>query len=244
MNSRTWEKNGLKLEIPFSVPGVSTVMLLHHDERYTLIDCGDGAANYIHSLFGNGRTMYGSIGEILLTHEHMDHAGGIPSLLMLFEVAGREEPLNIVTPCGEKGTVGEMLSLIRSKLHFEVNLMNIMDGQHHGTYQTGKAEVISFRTRHRDSFPARRCGDPVQSFGYSIRYNGIKVVFSGDTGPTETLDRECTGADLAVLESTLEKQSDCEGLHLTVSEALEVGSLAHEKILIHPLRDDSGKMLI
>ncbi len=242
MNGRIWEKNGIRLEIPFSVPGVSTVMLLHHDRQYSLIDCGDGAARYLHSLFGREKSGYDSVADIMLTHEHLDHAGGIPSLLMLFEIAGRSAPLTIATPCGESGTAYKLASLLRGRLHFDISFINLL-ANGDSTYRSGDCEVVAFGTRHRDSSPSNRCGDTVPSCGYSLIIKGMKVVFSGDTGPTETLDRECGGADVAVIESTWESPVDCEGLHHTVSEAIKTGSLAKEAILMHPLRDNSGRKL-
>ncbi len=242
MTGRTWEKNGLSLKIPFSVPGVSTVMLLSHDEQHTIIDCGDGAARYLHSLFGNGKSGYDRVADIMLTHEHLDHSGGIPSLLMLFEVAGRSEPLTIATPCGEKGMVHRFASQLMDRLHFEISFRNLLEEPHRAMH-SGGADITAFETRHRDSFPAARCGDPVPSNGYSFNYRGMKIVFSGDTGPTGTLENACSGADLAVLESTWERPVDCGGLHLTVSEAIRTGSTARETILMHPLRNASGRKI-
>ena len=242
VNGRKWEKNGISLAVPFSEPGVSTMMLLHHGERYSIIDCGDGAATYLHSLFGNERRGYDAVADIMLTHEHLDHCGGIPALLMLFEIAGRSTPLTIVSPCGESGIAFRIVSIILDRLHFKISFRNIL-GEPAKTYQSGDAGITAFKTKHRDSSPANRCGDTVPSSGYVFRYGGVKIVFSGDTGPLEALNLECKGADLAVIESTWEEPKECEDLHHTVTEAIRTGSAAREAILMHPLRDGTGKRL-
>jgi ribonuclease BN (tRNA processing enzyme) len=238
MRGREWQNRMVRLTIPFSEPGLSTTMLLEvvgERGRHILIECGDGTSNFLFSVYGRDTTRYGLLSDVMITHEHMDHAGGIPSLLLLLEVAGRTEELNIFTPCGEKGFVGNTVGQLRPKLHYMVNVAD----SHDKLNQSDKPgiEFRSFRTRHRDSFPSNRCGEIVPSNGYCIKVNGGKLVFSGDTGPCSELEEECREAELAVIESTWEKPVDCDSLHLTVAQAKRYGSLAKDHILIHPLRE-------
>ena len=238
MKSKEWQNEAVKLTIPFSEPGLSTSMLLEvkgEDERQILVECGDGTSSFLFSKYGRNSARYETLSDVLISHEHMDHAGGIPSFLLLMEVAGRTADLNIFTPCGDSGFIGNVIRQIQPKLHFIVNVASSYDKFSYPV----KSPVVfrSFRTRHRDSFPSNRCGDIVPSNGYCITVNGSKLVFSGDTGPCRELEEECSGAELAVIESTWDKQVDCDSLHLTVAQAKRYGSLAKDHILIHPVRD-------
>ena len=240
LTGRSWQSDKVRLEIPFSVAGVSTAMVLHHTEGMCIVECGDGLAGYVYSLLGRKTELYGKINAVILTHEHLDHCGGLAALLGLLRVAGRKESLDIITPCGSTGTLSKSVKPVIAQLPFDVKFT---DSLKRTAIRSGGIEIESFRTRHRDSFPANRCGDPVKSTGYSISVDGARIVFSGDTGQVKELGEKCSGADLAVIESTWEEPSDCEGLHLTVKEAKEYAMLASDGILMHPLRDREGAVL-
>lgn len=240
MTGTSWHKGGVKLEIPFSVAGMATAMILKSNERMSIIECGDGAASYLYSLIGRKNELYEALDAVFLSHEHLDHAGGLLSLLGLLEVAGRKRELDVITPEGEDGALCASSRPVTARLTYGVRFL---DSSKHRIMKRIGMEVESFQTRHRNSFPSNRCGDAIPSAGYSITTGGVRIVFSGDTGPTKILEEKCSDADLSVLESTWEKPIDCEGLHLTVKEALEYGALSKESILIHPLRDRDGTIL-
>lgn len=239
MSGVSWVSDGIRLDVPFSSPGVSTVMLLDTGDRQTMVECGDGAASYLYSLNGRKTEQYERLDSVLISHEHLDHAGGVAALLGLLEVAGRRSAIEIASPGGARGALRRGISPMLEKLNFEVRFRNSTSLRG----RMGNVDVEGFRTRHRDSFPANRCGEPVPSTGYVLHCGGRRIVFSGDTGPTKLLDEKCSGADLAVLESTWDEPVDCEGLHMTVKEAMAAGALAREFMLIHPLRDRQGARL-
>lgn len=241
MTGASWVSGKVKLEIPFSIPGVSTVMMLENEGQLSMIECGDGAAGYIYSMFGRKLEQYELLSSVIVSHEHLDHAGGLNSVLWLLEVAGRKGELNVVTPEGRTGAVYKSAKQMIGKLKYKVSFLNSSERRH---AEIGGLRLESFDTRHRDSFPSNRCGDPVVSVGYSIEAGGSRIVFSGDTGPVKGLREKCSSADLAVIESTWEKPVECEGLHLTVKEAMEYGALARESIMVHPLRDRQGNMIL
>ncbi|MBX8631525.1 MAG: MBL fold metallo-hydrolase [Thermoplasmata archaeon] len=237
MSGTEWNGEGIGFKIPFSIPGVSTSILVSvdGDASHLLVECGDGTSLFLHSIFGRHSERYENVSCVMVTHEHLDHAGGIPALLMLMEVAGRKSPMNIYTPCRAGGFIRGSLQHLKRRLHFEVNVLST-DGAN--AFREAGIDVTPFRTEHRDSFPSDRCGKKVPSNGYSLTYRGNRYVFSGDTGPCRALEEACSRASLAVIESTWEKPVDCDSLHLTVDQASAYGSLAREHILIHPLRDN------
>jgi len=230
-----WRKGETALEIPYSVSGVSTIMLLSCARRHCIVECGDGASIYLYSKFGRGQEEYSAIDAVFLTHEHMDHAGGLISFLLLLEVAGRKKELLIYSPAGREGVVADLVERVAGQVSFNLRLMNPLEAASAG----GVPEWLSFHafeTVHRDNYPSRKCSKTVRSCGYSIRTMDASLVFSGDTGPCPQLERECAGVDCAVIESTWEEKNPCPGLHLTIQEARHYASLAAHGILIHPLR--------
>jgi ribonuclease BN (tRNA processing enzyme) len=59
-------------------------------------------------------------------------------------------------------------------------------------------------------------------------------VISGDTGICQSLVKFTEGADLAILEATMnEKTAEDSEVHLSVKEATEIGKKAKKFILIH-----------
>lgn len=240
MSDRSWESTGVRLDIPVSIAGVSTVMLVRYAEAMSFVECGDGAAGYLYSLLGRKLEQYERLESVILSHEHLDHCGGLVPLLGLLRVAGRKSDLRIITPEGKKGRLYRIAAPVLEQLPFRVTFADSLGSR---LDVSGAMEIQSFATRHRDSFPANKCGDPVPSTGYSVTVGGSRIVFSGDTGPTKALAEKCSGADLAVLESTWEMPVDCDGLHLTVREAMEYGSLSSDYILVHPLRDRDGNQM-
>ncbi len=239
MSGVSWQSGGVKLNIPFSRAGVSTVMLLECAGRMNFVECGDGASSYLYSLLGRSGA-YEKLDSVIVTHEHMDHSGGLNALLWLLEVAGRKGGIDILTPGGGEGGLMRSAEPLISTLSYEVRFVDSSAGS---THRIGGITVSGFQTMHRSSFPSNRCGDPVRSAGYEITAEGLRLVFTGDTGPSEVLEQRCTGADLALIESTWEAPVECDGLHLTVAEAMRYGALAKEFIMIHPLRGRSGEVL-
>lgn len=56
-----------------------------------LIDCGDG----VYRALVRAELGPDAIGDLFITHAHIDHVGGLPSLLESFRLSGRKRPLRI-----------------------------------------------------------------------------------------------------------------------------------------------------
>lgn len=56
-----------------------------------LIDCGDG----VYRALVRAELGPDAIGDIFITHAHIDHLGGLPSLIESWRLAGRKRPLRI-----------------------------------------------------------------------------------------------------------------------------------------------------
>lgn len=92
-----------------------TGLLVRHDGRELLIDCGEGMQVGIKAC---GLTL-GRIDTILLTHFHADHVAGLPGLLLSMGNEGRTEPISIAGPAGCAHVV-ESLRVIAPELPFPI----------------------------------------------------------------------------------------------------------------------------
>lgn len=97
-----------------------TALLLRHNGRLLLIDCGEGT-QIPFKMAGWG---FKSLDAILLTHYHADHCAGLPGLLLTLGNSGREEPLVIVGPPGLKEVLTGLL-VVCPELPFEVRYLEL-----------------------------------------------------------------------------------------------------------------------
>jgi len=86
-----------------------------------LIDCGEGTQIPLQSL-GWG---FKDINNILFTHYHGDHIGGLPGILWQMMLAGKTEPLNLIGPVGIEILYG-LVSVVK-RLPFKINLISLRD---------------------------------------------------------------------------------------------------------------------
>ncbi|RLG46318.1 MAG: hypothetical protein DRN90_06680 [Thermoproteota archaeon] len=237
--SYKWEKNGLSVNVMFSLPGVATQILVSAiEERIDLLlDCGCGTLRDLLLDQYLDEKGFSNIKAVLISHEHFDHVGGLYPLLDFMHMIGREESLEIMVP--RPSTVAVRLidalkTFRKSSLTYKIDLLEVSDGDE---FQFGPMRVRVFGVVHRGSTKTEPIGPYIPAVGYSVFFNGIKIVYSGDTGVCDSLTRELSGADLAILEATWEEKKDFKEIHMSEEEAIKLGRTAKEFILIHRLRD-------
>jgi ribonuclease Z len=116
---------------------------------HLLIDCGEGAATHL----GNGGY---AIEKVLLTHGHIDHISGLPSLLWS-RAAGmgdNEKPLQIYHPRDDMflADMQQYLERTRARLPFDLTWIPLDDGDSFAISSDDQARhtrrVQAFATRH------------------------------------------------------------------------------------------------
>ena len=120
---------------------VQTGLLVTHDDRRLLVDCGSGV---LHRLAATNAG-YEGVSTVLLTHLHLDHVADLLPLLKARWLAG-EEHLEVVGPIGTKGLLDALLS-VHDYLDGRVDLQvrEIVAGE---TVTVGGFSVESQETRH------------------------------------------------------------------------------------------------
>lgn len=155
-----------------------------------LLDCG---ASALLAMQREGISI-DALDGVCLSHLHGDHFAGLPFIFIAatFDVP-RKRPLTIVGPPGTEERVRELFramyrDLSTKPLPFEVRYVEV--GSDVRT-AVGPAELLSFAVPHQQT---------ELSLGYRLTVDGRVVLYSGDTGWTETLVTQSRGAHLFICE--------------------------------------------
>ncbi len=101
-----------------------TALLIRHNGRIILIDCGEGTQIPIKM----AQWGFKAIDTILFTHYHADHIAGLPGLLLTLGNSGRSEPLTLMGPPGLKKVI-EGLTVISPELPYELRLIELSESE-------------------------------------------------------------------------------------------------------------------
>jgi ribonuclease Z len=162
-----------------------------------LVDCGSGAAHRLLEA-GYGRPR---LSRIALTHLHSDHVTGLPDLLWAgWVLRWWERPPVVSGPPGTRALVEGLLSAfgydIRvrrqgEKLSLEALSPEVEEIDDAWSREGPDWRLTAFRVDH----------EPVdEAFGFRIDEESVSIVISGDTRPSENLERCATDTDLLVHE--------------------------------------------
>ena len=99
-----------------------TSLLLRHNGRMILIDCGEGTQIPIKMAEWGFKT----IDAVLFTHYHADHVAGLPGFLLTLGNSGREEPLTLMGPPGISEVI-QGLTVVCPQLPYELRLVELQD---------------------------------------------------------------------------------------------------------------------
>jgi ribonuclease BN (tRNA processing enzyme) len=164
--------------------------LVFSAETNILLDCG---ATTLTSLKRQGVSA-GAIDTILISHLHGDHFAGIPFLLLEYTYAEpRTKPLMIAGPPGTEERVRMLFQatyrdLSARPLPFTMEFREMLPGKQR---HFGSVKVEPFLVPHQEHDI---------SLGLSVYLDGRKIVYSGDTGWTESLLAHSQDSDLFICE--------------------------------------------
>jgi ribonuclease Z len=176
-----------------------------------LVDIGEGGVRNL------GRMGYGAgrVEAVFLTHFHSDHIDSLGALMLQhWGTSGSPVPLPVYGPIGVDTVVSGFNSAYSLDRGYRI--------AHHGTkvmqpaafgmqafphdapangdpklvFARDGLQVFAFRVDHTPVEPA---------YGYVFAYKGRRIVVSGDTRPTPSVERAAKGADVLVHEALSEK---------------------------------------
>ena len=184
--------------------------LLQVDGRIYLIDAGDGVSQ---KLVDSGYAPI-DISKVFLTHLHFDHVGGLAALIGFNWVSNGGTPIDIYGPPGSKAYVDDALKYLSIpegviaaqtpglKPMASLVIGHELDASAPTTiYQDDKVRVTAVENSHYSTVdPSKRVPGATRSYSYRFDTPYRSFVFSGDTGPSEALEKLARNADVLICE--------------------------------------------
>lgn len=184
-------------------------LLVHTERAAVLFDIGSGIASRLEATVGAA-----ALSGLVVGHMHADHWIDIAPLRYRFpwgELAQR--PLPVYLPPGGKVKLDHLATVISERPGFFEAAFDVRE------YATGETLRIGDLT-----VRPHPVGHYVPAWAMDIEGpDGGRIVYAGDMGPSEVVVDLARGADLLILEATLEsnKYDDEKRGHLTPEEAVD-----------------------
>jgi len=157
---------------------------------------------------------------LILTHSHGDHILGAPTLLLMARHKGAR--IKVVAIQSVLESLRRILEAVRMP-HLEQH-MDPVELAPDGVYEEGGTRIAFAPAKHS-----------VEAVHVRIEHGGKCVAYSGDTAPSEALERLAEGCDLLIHEASgnpgQEEQAHLVG-HSTTKDAVELAAKAGVKALM------------
>ncbi len=194
-----------------------------------LIDCG--ASSMI--AMKQAGVAPNAINDILITHFHGDHFGGIPYFLLDAQFfSKRQAPLTIAGPRGIEDWVARVMEATfpgssKTRQRFDLRFVELAAGE---TTEFGGFSATPFPVNHGS-------GDAGPFFAYRIEVDGRILCYSGDTEWTDNLIGAAHQADLFVCEAYFRDKQVMLHLDLATLEA-HLDAIAPKRLILTHMTDD------
>lgn len=197
-----WKGEDLTVEVLFSQAGLATQILVRAGEIQILFDAGNGVVRDLLQAGVLPQTLAG----VFLTHGHADHVAGLYGLLGFLRAEGHDRPFRVWYPawcCEAEAILSAFRSCHHGSIPYPLETRGLADGQ---VVWIGETEVLARRVEHWHSARGRLLA-PAPALGYRLTFRGQSVAISGDTAPCPALEDLVRGADLALIEATLDESA-------------------------------------
>lgn len=196
-----------------------------------LLDCGAGT---VHRLAKFG-IPWQQITHIAITHYHADHIGELPALLFAMKYGAmqpRSAPLALIGPEGFRAKLEAFAGAFGEWVTEPGWPMEIIEIEPAGSHRLVAA------TSHRPpagvseiTIEAHKTPHTPESVAYRIATPAARLVYTGDTGPSDELGDWARGCDLLLAECSLPDAMAMD-IHLTPSTAAALAARAEAKRLV------------
>ncbi len=122
-----------------------TAHLLNANERFFLIDCGEGTQIQLRKY----RIRFGKINHIFISHLHGDHIFGLFGLISSFNLIGREATLHIFGPEQIEELMLDHLKYFQNDLSFEIAFHKFQHRHPAIIFKDTNIEVMTIPLKHR-----------------------------------------------------------------------------------------------
>ena len=181
--------------------------LLTVNGTHYVIDAGDGVTRRLARAGAEIR----EIGTIFITHHHDDHTSGLGTLLSMAWDRQRTKPINVYGPpkTQELVTAAVHYFAISAEIRMAdggrtVPIDRVFLGHDVGTgviYEDANIKVTAVQNSHFDFHTGAASGKH-KSYAYCFETPDRVIVFTGDTGPSDSVTELAKAADLLVTETS------------------------------------------
>jgi ribonuclease BN (tRNA processing enzyme) len=198
-------------------------LLVESGATSLLLDCGQGVVSKL-TQWCDPRTLDG----VIVGHLHADHYIDVVGLRYLFPWTGRpDRRLPVHLPPGGKAHMTDLAAAISERPTFFDDAFEVLDYDPAAGATVGELRVRFIAGQHY-----------VPAWGVEIiDPHGRRLVYAGDTGPSEDLVAVARDADLFVCEATLADPThdDPRRGHVTADEAIDMAEAAgaRQALLVH-----------
>jgi ribonuclease Z len=170
----------------------NTSLLVESNGAYLMIDCSGSPYRKLLKLGIDPDRLQ----HVLITHHHIDHIYGLPSLVECLWIKGRKEPLHIYALPSAMAVVKVLLDTweLRNRFinQFPVHLHTIQGYEDEAVFSTPEFTVRTTPTEHAVPSVATKVIFP----------SGTTFVYSSDTAPCRQLVGFARGVDHFLMECT------------------------------------------
>jgi ribonuclease Z len=196
-----------------------------------LFDIGTGSAERLAAL----QIPYNYLDKLFLSHLHADHFGDLDALFVGGALSGRQKPLRVWGPSGDKPERGTKYALD----HLYKALTWDLDGRAGITDPRGYVpfDVTEFDYKGVNQIVYQENGVTIRTIpaihsldgpvSYILEWNGLKFVFGGDTYPNKWYAEYAKDADLAIHECFITVPAMIDKFGFTPQGALTVATQVH-----------------
>ena len=201
-------------------PGrVQSGNLIDAESVRLLMDCGSGIATRLADL----RIEWQTITHLAITQFHADHVVDIPTLLYAWrygQLPPRSEPLDIIGPSGTLQLMSRFAAIFGDDLlalGYPISIRELAPGD--SLVLADRVHLRCTKVPHTD-----------ESMAYSVEAGGRRIVYTGDTGPDESLGAWANGCDILLAECSL-PEAMAIPTHLTPQQCGALGRTAQPGVL-------------
>lgn len=197
--------------------------LVEWDRTALLLDVGQGVIRNLQKVLDPHE-----LSGIVIGHMHADHYLDVVGLRYLYPWGEPAElPLPVHLPPGGRARLDALATAISERVGFFDAAFDAVEYDPESTIEVGQLRVRFVRGRHY-----------VPAWGVVVEApDGTRLSYTGDTGPSASVEAGHRDADLLLVEAALRdpRFDDPERGHLTPAEALELAVAARAKraLLVH-----------
>ncbi|MCD6578766.1 ribonuclease Z [bacterium] len=209
-------KNGF-VYIPTSIASATTSLIFAGEKDTIMMDCGDGTLTFLLN------KKIENISEIFISHDHMDHIGGLLSILAYFKI--KKIFPNIYHP---KNSL--VIRLIKEyfQKRYKKQIFKFIEMKEGKIIKFNWGNILPHKAQHSSK------SYPLNALCFEMEFLENSIFYSGDTGYFEKLKNYIENKDIAFIEASYkEKERDMSDFHLSLKKANMLGKLTKNYYLIH-----------